>query len=68
MAECRRLWPELGGLRRLSRVKFRKRIGTGDRIALRLKREHAGRAVGYEITSAGESCSSGTLVFEGHRP
>lgn len=68
MAECRRLWPELGALRRLSRVKFRKRIGTGDRIALRLKREHAGRAVGYEITSAGESCSSGTLEFEGHRP
>jgi acyl-coenzyme A synthetase/AMP-(fatty) acid ligase len=68
MAECRRLWPELGGLRRLLRVKFRKRIGTGDRIALRLKREHAGRAVGYEITLAGESCSSGTLEFEGHRP
>ena len=68
MAECRRLWPELGALRRLSRIKFRKRIGTGDRIALRLKREPAGRAVGYEITLAGESCGSGTLEFEGHRP
>jgi acyl-CoA synthetase (AMP-forming)/AMP-acid ligase II/3-hydroxymyristoyl/3-hydroxydecanoyl-(acyl carrier protein) dehydratase len=68
MAECRRLWPELGGLRRLSRVKFRKRIGKGDRIALRMRREHEGRAVSYEITRAGESCSSGTLEFEGYRP
>jgi acyl-coenzyme A synthetase/AMP-(fatty) acid ligase len=68
MAECRRLWPELGGLRRLSRVKFRKPIGAGDRIALRLKREHAALAVSYEITRAGESCGSGMLEFGGDRP
>jgi len=64
LAECRRLWPDLLGLRRLARVKFKKPIGAGDRIALRLKRERAASSVSFEITRAGEPCSSGSLEFE----
>jgi acyl-coenzyme A synthetase/AMP-(fatty) acid ligase len=62
LVECQRLWPELGGLRRLSRVKFQRPIGVSERLTLRLKR--ADQSVSYELINGGVKCSTGTLEFQ----
>ena len=65
LAECRRLWPELGGLRRLSRVKFQRPIGVSEQLTLRLRRTATPEScsVSYELIDSGVKCSTGTLEF-----
>ena len=62
--ECRRVWPDLRGLRRLARVKFRQPLRASETISLKLRRETAAHSVSYDIQRNGRSCSSGTLEFE----
>lgn len=68
MGQCRLAWPDLGGLRRLSRVKFRKPIRGGDAVVLRIDRALPGHSVTYSIERAGQPCSSGTLDFAAGQP
>lgn len=58
-AQIRRSWPELGAVRRLLRIKFRKPIRPGQTLVLELVR--AGAQVTYSLTRGAEICSSGTL-------
>jgi acyl-coenzyme A synthetase/AMP-(fatty) acid ligase/3-hydroxymyristoyl/3-hydroxydecanoyl-(acyl carrier protein) dehydratase len=62
LAECQRAWPDLPGLRRVSRLKFRRPIHPGAALSLRLVRQK--RSIDFELASAGKSCNSGTLTFE----
>jgi acyl-coenzyme A synthetase/AMP-(fatty) acid ligase len=64
LVECQRLWPELGGLRRLSRVKFQRPIGATEKLTLRLTRQRASQSVSYELFDAGRKSSTGTLEFK----
>jgi hypothetical protein len=60
--EVRRAWPDLGPVRRLSRLKFKRTIGPGDHLELLLERlEETGR-VEFDLRRDGESCASGVLL------
>lgn len=65
-----RSWPELGAPRKALRLKFKRIIGPGERLTLRLVRPHHDRRVSFQILSGEAECASGTLVFpsEGRRP
>jgi acyl-coenzyme A synthetase/AMP-(fatty) acid ligase len=62
LKECQRLWPGLGGLRRLSRVKFQRPIGVTGRLTLRLVKQR--QSVSYELIADGQKSSTGTLEFK----
>ena len=61
-AQIRRSWPELGAVRRLTRVKFRRPIRPGQTLILELTRTAA--SVSYALLRDAEICSSGTLELE----
>lgn len=67
IAESRRAWPDLPGLRSLSRLKFRRPILPGDAITLNLVRRPHEPCIDFEIASNGTICNMGTLNF-GMRP
>lgn len=54
-------FPELGAVRRLSRVKFRHVISPGDQLQVELTRTN--EALAFAISRDGELCSSGQLHF-----
>ena len=56
-------WPELAGLRRCTRLKFRRPIRPGDAIQVRLSRVSGRDKIAFEFERRGQSCSSGTLEF-----
>jgi 3-hydroxymyristoyl/3-hydroxydecanoyl-(acyl carrier protein) dehydratase len=58
-----RLWPDLGAPRQVLRLKFKRLIGPGDRLELRLVLDASRPAVTFDIQSPRGPCSSGTLVF-----
>lgn len=60
-----RSWPDLGAPTKVLRLKFKRIISPGDRIALRLVRAAGEARVAFEIESGGAGCASGTLVFPG---
>jgi len=55
------LWPELGQPRRVTRLKFRQKIGPGDELEVHLER--AGAAVRFELHRGPELCTQGSLDF-----
>ncbi|MFV8753903.1 AMP-binding protein [Nannocystaceae bacterium ST9] len=62
-AQARLCWPELGGLRRVLRLKFVRPLGPGDRVELVLRRARA-NAVEFVLRSfANETMSTGLLEF-----
>ena len=62
---AREVYPELGPLRRASRIKFRKRICPGDELTVVLARgAPEATTVRFEIARDGDSCSEGCLHFE----
>ncbi len=67
-AQAQARWPELGGLRRVVRLKFIRPLGPGDRVELVLHRSGGGESNVVEFTLrsfvGAESISSGTLEFE----
>jgi len=67
LAEAMRLirqrWPDLEGLGKIRRAKFRRTIHPADQLTLQLKRMDGGRRVVFEYSREGEICSSGKLEF-----
>ena len=57
------IWPDLAGLRRISRAKFRRPIRPGDQLSLRLTRTLGTRKMSFEYLRSGICCSSGILEF-----
>lgn len=55
------LWPELGQPHRVTRLKFRHKIGPGDELELRLEREAL--LVRFELHRGPELCTQGCLDF-----
>lgn len=59
---ARRVWPRLGAVTGLRRVKFTQAIRPADTLTLQLKR--SGEKVSFRVYKAdGSECSRGTLVF-----
>jgi len=56
-------WPDLAGLVRIKRVKFRKPIRPRDELTLHLKRKNRTAHVTFEYSRDGEACSAGSLEF-----
>jgi 3-hydroxymyristoyl/3-hydroxydecanoyl-(acyl carrier protein) dehydratase len=56
-------WPDLAGLRRITRAKFQKPIRPSDALRVRLMRVRGAKKATYEYRRGGETCSSGTLEF-----
>jgi 3-hydroxymyristoyl/3-hydroxydecanoyl-(acyl carrier protein) dehydratase len=67
-ARARSEWPALGPVRRLLRLKFKQVITPGARITLALVNERPARTVHFELSAAGGSCASGSVVFDPARP
>ncbi len=70
LRQIQRSWPDLGAPRKVVRLKFRRIIGPGERVTVRLVRPAGDRRVSFQILSEASECASGTLVFppEGPRP
>jgi acyl-coenzyme A synthetase/AMP-(fatty) acid ligase len=60
---CASAWPELGGARRMSRLKFRKPVDPGDRLDVHLVRVELAR-VDFELHRGAELCASGSIAFD----
>lgn len=65
IARVRAIHPELGEPRKIARLKFRRKIGPGDEIELRLQVDGRKRQVGFEIARGGELCTTGLLDYAG---
>jgi 3-hydroxymyristoyl/3-hydroxydecanoyl-(acyl carrier protein) dehydratase len=65
---AREAWPDRGGARRLSRVKFERAIRPGDALDVHLERTTGdeGTRVRFRIERAGQPCASGTITFAPH--
>jgi len=60
------LWPELGQPRRVTRLKFRQKIGPGDLLEVRLERDTL--EVRFELHRGPELCAQGCLDFSARPP
>jgi 4-coumarate--CoA ligase (photoactive yellow protein activation family) len=58
-----RLWPDLGSLRSVRRLKFKRPISPGMPIAVILTCDRARATVAFEIEGSGDRFASGTLIF-----
>lgn len=63
LAQVERLWPDLGRLERMRRLKFIRIIRPGEVIGVKLTRKSTANQVTFLIESEGESCTSGILSF-----
>jgi 3-hydroxymyristoyl/3-hydroxydecanoyl-(acyl carrier protein) dehydratase len=52
-------------VRRIARLKFRRTIGPGDELELRLTFDAPRGRASFEILRGAEACSAGTLEFHG---
>jgi hypothetical protein len=68
LRQARRLWPDLGALERILRLKFSKIIGPGTRIVLTMTRDPRAATVEFVIASSVGPCASGTLRFRPPTP
>lgn len=60
-------FPELGALRRASRLKFLRPVRPGDEVEVVLSRDGDGGRVTFEVRGAGDLVGSGVLLFEAKR-
>jgi len=65
LRQSRRAWPDLGVLRKVRKLQFKRLIQPHQTIALRLTRAQGSTTVDFEIAREGLPCSSGTFIFEG---
>ncbi len=65
---CRAAWGDLGAPRRWLRLKFRRPIGPGGALTVRLTRGAGGGVVEFAIACAGEAASTGAADFGGAAP
>lgn len=63
LVQVERLWPGVGRVRSVRRLKFMKVIRPGDRIVLDLERDPAAGTVGFTVDGPDGRCASGTLVL-----
>ncbi len=61
VAQLRRVWPELGAVLRVTRLKFRKPIRPEQTLVLELTRD--GASVSFALSRGDQVCSSGTLLL-----
>jgi len=64
LRQAERLWPGLGTLRAVRRLKFSRLIRPGERIALELSCDASRGTVEFHIDGPAGRCASGTLAFE----
>lgn len=62
----REAWPDLSGLRRATRLKFRRPVGVDTALTLRMERR--GDTVTFSLDHRGEPVSLGTLAFAQEPP
>lgn len=65
---CRAAWGDLGAPRRWLRLKFRRPIGPGSALTVRLTRAAGAGVVEFTIACAGEAASTGAADFGGAAP
>lgn len=64
LAQVHRLWPYLGEPSRVSRLKFKRPIGPGDRLLLSLELSRAAvPRVDFSLERAGDCCTTGAMTF-----
>ena len=68
LRQAERLWPDLGVLAAVLRLKFKRPVLPGARLTLTLRRRAADRSVAFEVAEGGLPCASGTLRFGGEEP
>jgi acyl-coenzyme A synthetase/AMP-(fatty) acid ligase len=68
LRQAERLWPDLGALAAVVRLKFRRPVLPGARLTLTLRRRVADRSVAFELCEDGAPCASGTLRFREEGP
>lgn len=56
-------WPDLEGLREITKLKFVRPVRPDDRLALVIERATGSGSVRFAISRDGDPCSSGTLTF-----
>jgi 3-hydroxymyristoyl/3-hydroxydecanoyl-(acyl carrier protein) dehydratase len=61
------VWPDLEGLRRITRAKFQRPIRPSDVLHMYLTRVRGTSKAAFEFRRQGDTCSSGTLEFERER-
>lgn len=62
------VFPELGAIERLSRLRWNERILPGDALTLSLERREADALLRFEITRGDETCTSGRLKLRALDP
>ena len=63
-----RAWPELGRLRCASRIKFRRALGPGASLRLRVRWPRGGQNLSFELLERDQVATSGRLSFEPKAP
>ncbi|MEZ4448471.1 MAG: hypothetical protein R3B09_03250 [Nannocystaceae bacterium] len=63
LGAARRVWPDLGAPRRLSRLKFRQPIYPEQILELHLERREEPLQVRFRVEREGRICSEGALEF-----
>jgi 3-hydroxymyristoyl/3-hydroxydecanoyl-(acyl carrier protein) dehydratase len=57
------VWPDLGALQRVARLKFQRTIGPGEVLRLELRRKPGARELRFSIASGDNRCASGSMFF-----
>ncbi len=65
LRQAKRMWPDLGGVRKIRKLQFKKIIQPRQVVHLRLTRPAGAARVDFELSREGQPCSCGTLLFEG---
>lgn len=65
LRQIARRFPGLGAPRRVLRLKFKRLVGPGSQLRLRLTRAPSALSVDFDLEDPRGSCASGTLVFAG---
>ena len=65
---CRAAWADLGAPGRWLRLKFRRAIGPGSALTVRLTRRTGSPVVEFAVACEGEAASSGAADFGGRAP
>ncbi len=65
LANARRLWPDLKGVRKVRRLQFKRITQPRQTVVLTLKRPDGRQQVDFELSREGGATASGTLLFGG---
>jgi 3-hydroxymyristoyl/3-hydroxydecanoyl-(acyl carrier protein) dehydratase len=68
LRQVSRRWPQLGVPRKVLRLKFKRVIGPGDRLTLRLVHHETASRIDFDLSTGQLSCASGTFHFASASP